>query len=86
MEQADRILFVASALLECRQTLKERLRLCAELDRISVTVRRMERALDEYVGNARDDAWLAHAQSEASLMRPARPAKPRLRVVAGGAA
>jgi hypothetical protein len=32
MEQADRILFVASSLLvECPQTLKERLRLCAEL-------------------------------------------------------
>lgn len=88
MEQADRIMFVASVLHEGQDiTRAERLRLCAELDRIAAVVRRMERQLDSICSSARDDAWLAHAKSEVALMRPARPAtRPRLRVVAGGAA
>jgi hypothetical protein len=79
MMQADRLLFVASALHTHEEplTYPERLRLCIELERIAIVVRRMERQLDDV---------LIHAQSEASLMRPARPARPKLRVVAGGAA
>lgn len=82
MATADRLLFVASALLECRQSLKERQLLCDEISRISDTVRRMEECLDAAVGSAHDDALMAHAQSEVVLLRPARPpAKPKLRVV-----
>ena len=56
MEQADRLLFVASALQEGHDiTRAERLRLCAELDKIAVTVRRMERQLDGIIGQAHDD-------------------------------
>ena len=82
MEQADRLLFVASALHESNDiTRAERLRLCAELDKIAVTVRRMERMLDEAAGSAHDDALMARAQSEVTLLRPARPARRVLRLV-----
>ena len=80
--QADRLLFVASALHECDDlTRAERLRLCAELDRISVVVRRMERQLDDICSSAREDARVGHAQSEVTLLRPARPERPKLRLV-----
>jgi hypothetical protein len=80
MMEADRILFVASAIHTHPEplTYPERLRLCIELERIALVVRRMERQLDEV---------LVHAQSEVALLRPAKPpAKPRLRAIAGGRA
>ena len=79
MATADRLLFVASALLECRQSMKERQLLCDEISRISDTVRRMEQALDEVVGQAREDEIVASAGNEFALARFKR--KPRLRLV-----
>ena len=82
MMQADRIMFVASALHEGQDiTRAERLRLCAELDKISAVVRRMEIQLDDICSSAREDARVGHAQSEVTLLRPARPERPKLRLV-----
>lgn len=88
MEQADRLMFVASVLYEGEITRTERMQLCAEIDRIALVVRRMERALDEHVGNAREDEIVAaHARREDALLaeRRTRPL-PILRLVTGGAA
>jgi hypothetical protein len=84
MMQADRLLFIASSLLEARPTLKERQLLCDEISRISDTVRRMEEALDAAVGSAREDVLVAQASNEATLLRMRR--KPQLRAIAGGRA
>ncbi len=79
---ADQLLFVASGLLDCRQTLKQRARLCDEIGRIADVVRRMELQLDDICGSAREDAMAAHAQDEHALASPVRlPRKPKLRLV-----
>jgi len=77
MATADRLLFVASVLHTHKEplTYPERLRLCVELERIAIVVRRMEQALDDVV---------AGAQSEAKLLQMRR--KPRLRAIPGGRA
>jgi hypothetical protein len=74
MATADRLLFVASAIHTHPEplTYPERLRLCIELERIAIVVRRMERMLDEVVSGS---------QNEVALLRPSRPARPKLRLV-----
>jgi len=79
MMQADRIMFVAAALHEGEKPLTrpERLRLCIELERIAIVVRRMERQLDGIVAQAQDEAAL--------IGLPRRRQPPKLRLVRGRA-
>ena len=83
---SDHLLFMASLLQHADLKAADQLALCTQLQKLAPMVRTMEVQLDSIVASAQDEDALLRSRMKVIPMRPWKLSKPKLRVVAGGAA